>query len=670
MSLSRRIRFLHKALRRVLCYCLLLSQLTTPGVAAKQVAEDFTLNLNDVDIGVFIKTVAEITGQNFVIDPRVKGRITVITATPSSAEQIHQIFLSTLQVNGYAAVPAGDVIKIVPDALIKQVTSGFDQRAIGDELVTRIVQVQNIDVKDAVSTLRPLLPSSAHMSSHPEARMIVLAGTAATVQRMARIIARIDRGSYQDVEMIELTHLDAHQAVRTLRSLLKDQSKRGGGEHSSPNLVAFSHTNSILIGGSSDERNRVHELVKRLDVPAANTRGAQVIYLNHAVAAELQKVLKGLGDKLAAAKAETSGRGDYEILADEATNALIITAPGEIMSELQSVIAKLDVPREQVQVEGIIAEISSDKAAELGLEWQTSMPGNGFGVTSIAQVANSATSSLDAFPATLGPGISIGYFAANNLRALLKALATDSATKILSTPTVVTLDNKQAYILVGENVPIITGQFTNNSGNDTNPFQTIERRDVGIKLTVTPQINEGNNVRLAIRQEVSAVKTDSSAGFITTERTIETTVQVDDGEIIALGGLISDDVAEQKSAVPVVGSIPIVGEIFTSRRSTQSRKNLVVFLRPTILGRDGRRIALAKQRYQQMRQLQLEDNDAQRAPALLPKQRAATLPAYPPDPDKPIISLPATPSPENGASRWKGVSFEYQPESSFPFPVE
>ena len=657
-------------LRSVIAVFALLYFLIPNLVCAETKTDEFMLNLTDADIGVFIKSVSEITGDNFIIDPRVKGRVTVITATPTSAEQIYQIFLSTLQVNGYAAIPAGEVIKIVPDAVVKQVSSGFNQQAMGDELVTRIVQVENTDVKQLVGTLKPLLPPSAHMSSHPEARMIVIAGTAATIRRMARIISSIDRGSDEDVDKIELQHLDADQAVRTIESLLKGNRKRNDGDGHGINLVAFNHTNSILVGGPPGERARIREIVASIDVPPDNVRGAQVIYLNHAVATKLQKVLKGIGEKLAQTKAGPQNRGDYEVLADEATNALIITAPGEIMSELRSVIAKLDVAREQVQVEGIIAEISSDKAAELGLEWQTSTPTDGFGAVSSARIPNAATSVLGTFPDTIGPGISLGYFAAGNLRALLKALATDSATNILSTPTVVTLDNKQASILVGENIPIVTGQYTNDSGNSTNPFQTIERKDVGIKLTVTPQINEGNNVRLDIRQEVSAVKADTNSGIITTERVIETTVQVDDGEIIALGGLISDDISEQESSVPVVGDIPLLGEIFTSRRSTLSRKNLVVFLRPTILGRNGRRAKLLEQRYQQMREQQLDQNGNAQGVALMPGQQAATLPPYPPDPNKPMISLPTEQPSRNGTSRWKGVSFGSEPEPFYPMYVE
>lgn len=631
-----------------LALCLLTCSLPAAAATATAQSDDFSLNLTDADISVFIQTVAEITGRNFVIDPRVKGKVTVITSTPTNADRIYEIFLATLQVNGYVAITAGDIVKIVPDAGSTQRAADSGLTSGGDELVTRVIEVRHVSAKQLALALRPLLPPTAYLSSHPEAKMLVIADTASNVERMARIVARIDGASDQGIDIVPLKHSDAAQVVDTLNALQQENMQKTQSPNGSiAALVADSRSNSILVSGPPDERANLRLLIARLDVPADNLRGAQVIFLKHAVAADLQKILKAIGEKLLKTKSKSPQQ--FEVEGDEATNALIVTAPADLMADLQSVIDRLDVRRAQVQVEGIIAEISSDRGAELGLEWQSALPG-GDGIYAILRspVSGGTTSVLppgagssDGFPGSAGNGLSLGYFSGGDLRALLKALASDTTTKILSTPTVVTLDNKKALIHVGKNVPIVTGTYTNASGSQ-DPFQTIERRDVGIKLQVTPQINEGNTVRLEIRQEVSSVDpaTDGS-GLITNERTIETTVQVEDGEIIALGGLISDDVSEQRSAVPVLGDIPMVGNLFSSRRSTVERNNLVVFLRPTILLQDGRHTTLMEKRYRQMRELQLDGAGRGQGIALMPGERAATLPSYPPSPDQPIIDLPS-----------------------------
>ena len=649
-----------------LCRSLLLFVVLASVSPLKAEQEDFVLNLSDADISVFIKTVSEITGKNFVIDPRVQGKITVITATPASADRIYEIFLSALNVNGFVAVESGDIIKIVPDIGAMQRATGDGQGAGGDQLVTRVIEVEQVEVGQLAGILKPLLPASAYMAAHPDARVIVVADTADNVERVARIVRRIDRGSDQAVDVVPLTHIDAEQLIETIESLQQGGLKKG--RTSGANLavlVPHSHSNSILVSGLASERTELRELIARLDVPADTLRAAQVVYLKHAVAADLQKVLQGIGEKLKAPQADASR---FQIEADEGANALIMSAPADLMLEVRSLISKLDVPRSQVQVEGVIAEISTNRGAELGIEWQSALTGDGlFGILRTPIAGSSAssipggTTSTDGFPGSVGGGLSLGYFSNGDLRGLLTALASDSSTKILSTPTVVTLDNQKALIHVGQNVPIVTGSFTNDSGAD-DPFQTIERRDVGIKLEVTPQINEGNTVRMEIRQEVSSVDPGSDAtGLITNERTIETTVQVDDGQIIALGGLISDDITEQESSVPYVGEIPLVGELFTSRRSAMERRNLVVFLRPTILGRGEKQQVMMESRYRQMRRMQLGGRHQGAAVSNMPGQRAAILPAYPPAADKPVIALPesAPPEPEGQAATDDYMTQEY-----------
>jgi general secretion pathway protein D len=608
-------------------------------------ADTFALNLTDADIQAFIQSVSEITGRNFVIDPRVKGKVTVITATPTNADRIYEIFLSVLQVNGFVAIPSGDVIKVVPDAGAAQRASDNIDLQGGDELVTRVVPVENVSVKQLAASLKPLMPPTAYMSAHQEAKVLVIADSARNIERMSRIIASIDAASGHVVELVSLLHSDATQIIETLKDLDQQSAQRAqapGGRIAS--MVADTRTNSILISGPAAERRNLRELIERLDVPTETTlKGARVFYLKHAVASDLQAVLKGIGDKLIQNAAST--KQQFEVQADEATNALIVSAPTDLMTEVRSLIDQLDIPRQQVQVEGVIAEISSERGAELGVEWRTSVPGDGLGGILRTPLSGSTTSSIPpglgaggGFPGVAGSGLSLGYFSNGDLRALLKALASDTTTKILSTPTVVTLDNKKASIHVGQNVPIVTGTFTNDSGAD-DPFQTIERRDVGIKLEVTPQINEGDTVRMEIRQEVSNVDpaTDGTS-LITNERTIETTVQVDNGQIIALGGLISDDVSEQKTGIPIVSDIPLVGNLFSSRRSVLERRNLVVFLRPTIIDREAQR--LTEERYRQMRELQIQEDAEGRTIELMPGVEPASLPPYPPDPHSPVISQP------------------------------
>jgi general secretion pathway protein D len=636
---------------------------------AERIEDSFALNLTNADISVFIQTVSEITGHNFVIDPRVKGKVTVITATPTTPDRIYEIFLSTLQVNGFVAIPTGDVIKIVPDAGASQRATDTGGPMGGDQLVTRIIQVEHISVKQLVTALKPLLPPTAYMSAHPEAKMIVVADSARNIQRMVRIINRIDRASDQDVDIIRLEHADAEELIGTIDRLDSESAQRrqtAGARLAT--MVADTRSNSVVLSGPPRERSRLRALIARLDIPTDDQRGARVLYLKHAVATDLQKVLKGIGERLL----KTSGKSQqpFEVLADDATNAIILSSPPGLMSEMLNVIERLDIPRSQVQVEAIIAEIASGRGAELGLEWQTSVPTDGVYGVFRSDFVGSGSSSLPAgtsasngFPESAGLGLSLGYFSGGDLRVLLKALASDSTTKILSTPTIVTLDNKQALIHVGKNVPIVTGTFTNTSGSE-DPFQTIERRDVGIKLRVTPQINEGNTVRLEIRQEVSNVDPSRDGNdLITNERTIETTVQIDDGEIIALGGLISDDVSEQKAGVPYLSDVPVFGELFTSRRSTLDRRNLVVFLRPTILDRNGRRTAMVEQRYQQMRNLQMNGSGKGQGIAHMPGESAATLPPYPPSPDTPMIALPGSDDDDNGTDSTDD-EYEYR---EYPF---
>ncbi len=567
--------------------------------------QGITLNLNDADIRAFIATVSEVTGKNFIIDPRVKGRVTIVFATPTSPDNVYEIFLSVLRVHGFAAIPSGDAIKIVPDTDAKQEgipTVLSEQPSSGDTLMTRVVQVNHADATQLSTILRPLLPQKAHIAAHSGSNTLVITDTATNVNRIVDIIHRIDQANNYGISIIKLKHARAETLVHTLKDLAKNTPAASKDPGQMQSITADERTNSLILYGDPSWRTNVRDTIAQLDRPIENEGNTTVIYLKYAKAKPLAEVLRGVGDKMLKSKQGNSNLPGtapmFDIQADESTNALVLTAPPNLTASLQSVINKLDIRREQVHIEAIIVELRDDKTVELGVSWQTSMSDrNAFAAS---QPSGSLSSS---FPGVIGSGLSLGYIADGSIRGILKALVSDGDTNILSTPSLVTLDNEEASIHVGQNVPFVTGQYTNNDSNaGANPFQTIERHDVGIKLNVTPHINEGRTVELKIDQEVSSVDKDSTIeGLTTNKRTINTTVLVDDGEIIVLGGLIDNALSETASKVPLLGDIPVLGNLFRSRSTEYEKKNLMVFLRPRILRNENANRQLADDEYMRIR---------------------------------------------------------------------
>lgn len=570
-------------------------------------AQGITLNLKDADINALIDTVSKNTGKNFIVDPKVKGKVTVISARPMDREELYQVFLSILQVHGFTAVPSGKVTKIVPDANAKQdriPTVSGEHPGIGDELVTRVVQVDNVASNQLVPILRPLIPQHGHLAAYARTNVLIITDRAANINRLVKIIRRIDRAGNEDIEIIPLQHASAGEVVRILASL-QQKTGKAALQAGQPTFVADDRTNSILMTADRSTRLRLRTIITHLDTPIESGGNTQVVYLKYAKAKELVSVLTGISDNL-----KKDGKGSkpsalgekVNIQADESTNALVITAAPGIMRSLQAVIRQLDVRRAQVLVEAIIAEVTTTKAAELGVQWRSS---DGFGTT----FPGSTSGSIDGFPGSpvsLGVGLSLGYFRGNDIRMLLRALATDNNTNVLSTPTLVTLDNEEAEIVVGENVPFVTGQFTNNTTSPDNPFQTIERHDVGIVLKVKPQINEGNAVKLDIEQEVSSVKSGAGSELITNKRSIRTSVLVDDNHMIVLGGLIKDDLEENTQKVPLLGDIPLLGALFRNKRTDAVKTNLMVFIRPQIIRDAHDSVAKTHDKYNFLRALQLD----------------------------------------------------------------
>ncbi len=596
--------------------------------------ETFTLNLKDADIDALISTVAKKTGKNFVIDPRVKAKVTVISNKEMNANELYSVFLSVLQVHGYSVVPAGDIIKILPDVNAKQgaVPTVSGSRRLGDELVTQVIPIRNVAASQLVPILRPLVPQQGHLAAYAGSNIIVLTDRASNIKRLSGIINRIDRPDNDEIEFIKLQHASATEVVRILNSM---QQKKGsqGGNPDSPKLASDDRTNSVLVSGSKAARARMRALIASLDTPLEQGGNTKVIYLKYAKAREMADILKGVneGQKKASqasgtntAATPSAASKEIDIQADEETNALVITAAPDAMKNIESVIRQLDIRRAQVHVEAIIAELTDNAAREIGFSYVSGNENNsssdtgsinplgtvGLGNgTTVLNSIGAAVASGDA-PTSIPDGVTVGFgnrdSSGNVFGGILRVIASDTANNILSTPSIVTLDNEEAEIIVGQNVPFVTGSFSTSGNGSDNPFQTIERQDVGIKLKIKPQINEGNTIQLEIEQEVSDAFTDATTQqLITNKRNINTNVLVEDGQLLVLGGLIDTQEGKTISKVPLLGDIPLLGRLFQYRSKTKNRRNLMVFLHPTIIKDRAVADAKSQEKYTYMRAQQI-----------------------------------------------------------------
>ena len=552
-------------------------------------AADITLNLKNADLQSFIETVAEITGKNFIVDPRVKAKVTVISARPMDQDEIYDVFLSVLQVHGFATVQVGNIVKILPDVNAKQGAGNVATSTVkGDELVTRVIEVENVPAAQLVPILRPLVPQQGHLAAYPESNMLVISDRGANIARIEKIIKKIDQPDSQEIEVIHLEHASATEVVQILNSLRQagGQATQGPG---APTLAADERTNSILISGDNAAKVRVRGLIAHLDTPIEGTGNTQVIYLHYAVAEEIAPILQGVSDfefEQEDGGNANAGREEINIQADSTNNALIITAPPAQFASLRKVISKLDLRRAQVLVETVIAEVSTDLSKTLGAEGFIVPTGDDDGIAA-ASINTGNILNVIQDPFSVAAGLSLG---AADLTGdtqwgfLIQALEGDASTNILSTPTLVTLDNEEAEIVVAQNVPFVTGEYTNEGNNTVNPFQTIERQDVGITLRITPQINEGDSVRLQIEQEASTISDSAIASdIITNDRRIATSVMVDNDDILVLGGLTLDQYRDSVTKTPLLGDIPIVGNLFKSTSTSKSKQNLMIFIHPVIL---------------------------------------------------------------------------------------
>jgi general secretion pathway protein D len=621
-------------------------------ISAQAADASITFNLKDADLETVIATVAEVTGKNFIIDPRVKGKVTVISSKPMSADEVYQTFLSLLEVHSFAAVPMGNVIKIVPAVNAKQIGGSemLKKNARGDEIVTRVIDVKNVSAAQLVPILRPLVPQEGHMAAYAPTNVLIVSDSAANVDRLLSIIDRIDIASASDLEVISLQYASATEVVRILESL-RQQGKRADPNQAAGGavLVADERTNSILISGDKTERLNIRAIITHLDTPLETTGNTIVIYLKYAKAKDLVPVLTGLSESFQkekqgagkAAAAAPQNRSPITIQADESTNALVITAPQDLQRSMKSVIQQLDIRRAQVMVEAVIAEVQASRMAELGIQWlfDGTPGGNGpvggtnFGSSNIISVGTALQAGT---PPPISPGVFLGLGRFNssniNFAALVNALEGDGDTNVLSKPNIVTLDNEEAEIVVGQNVPFLTGSYTSTgTGTSTpsNPFTTIQRENVGITLKVKPQINEGDAVKLDIEQKVDSIaaSTAGAADLITNTRSIKTSVMVDDGGSVVLGGLIKDDLRETEQRVPILGEIPFLGALFRYKKTEKEKTNLMVFLHPVIMRDAAITTRMTASKYDYIRTEQLSQRKA--GVSFMNDKVAPVLPTFP-----------------------------------------
>ncbi|MDR2307278.1 MAG: type II secretion system secretin GspD [Paucimonas sp.] len=587
----------------------------------------YEVNFVDTDLGEFIDSVSRITGTTFIVDPRVTGKVTVRTVDRHDADAIYDIFLAQLRAQGFATVdlPNGSV-KIVPDQAARlepvPVERAGKPSAASDGVATRVFNVRNAASEQMLNILKPLVdPRVGVITPYPAANLLVVTDWRSNLERIDSLLRQLDQVSDEPLQVIPLKHASATDSAGLINRLL---AREQGAD--SAQVVADPRSNALLVRGSADSRERVRVLLAQLDRPGDSLRSSntQVMYLRHASAAEVVKVLRGLSQGGAVPSEGRAGEGKDQPLQpasdsgirleyEEGTNAVVMVGPDSELAAYRSIVEQLDIRRAQVVVEAIIAEVSDSSAQELGVQWLfadekfgagiVNFGGNGANIGSIAGAAGSGdTEKLGKLlSATTGATVGLGHIGGGfNFAMLVNALKGKSGFNLLSTPTLLTLDNAEASILVGQEVPFVTGSITQNNAN---PYQTIERKEVGVKLRIKPQVNIDNSVRLDIVQEVSSIAESRTASdVITNKREIRTKVMVEDNGLVILGGLISDQLNTSNQRVPLLGDIPGLGRLFRSDATKSSKQNLMVFIRPRIL-RDGQSLAdLSQQKYRSLQQ--------------------------------------------------------------------
>ena len=612
-------------------------------------AANYSPNFKNTEITEFVNIVGKNLQKTMIVDPNVRGKVNVRSYDLLTEQQYYQFFLNVLEVYGFAAVEMdNNIIKIIrnKDAKTSSIPVVGDKNpGIGDEMVTRVVEVKNVTVRELVPLLRQLSDQagSGNVVNYDPANVIMLTGTAAVVNRLIKIIERVDRAGDQDVQIIPLKYASAAEMVRIIEAMNKSTQGKSAGtpQFLIPKIVADERTNSVIVSGEVQARERVATLVARLDSELQTNGNTRVYYLKYSKAEDLVKVLQGVSESIAAetqtgkTSNSSSKKRKISIEAHSDTNSVVITAQPDMLRSLEAVIHKLDIRRAQVLVEAIIVEVFESDGMSLGVQWYSE--NGGFtqfnnGPASIGQVAAAAISAegeegntvttidgngnpiTTTNPDTRGDYTLLAQVLGNvsgmmfgvmkdDWGAIVQAVSSDTNSNILSTPSVTTLDNEEAYFIVGQEIPILTGSTA--SGNNNNPFQTVDRQEVGVKLRVTPQVNEGSGVQLTIEQEVSSVSGTTGVDISINKREIKTTVLADSGATVILGGLIDEDVQESEQKVPLLGDIPIIGHLFKSTGNSVRKRNLMVFLRPTIIRDASLMDEITKTKYNYIRATEL-----------------------------------------------------------------
>ena len=563
-----------------------------------------TINMRDADLRAFISDISSLTGKTFIIDPRINAKITIISQEDLSIDEAYEVFLSVLAVNGYTAIEQDNATKIVPEISGRQAVNSFlRSNTPTDNYVTDIVRPNSASVTSLISVLRPILSPQGHLAVYEPNNSLIIADRAGNVKKIKAIVNELDKMPGEKYELIQLSYSSSKEVSKIIDKLFNDNS--GGMNPNQFTSYSIDRTNSILLVGDLPIVERMKNLVQSLDTEQTGSSTLKVKYLKYADAKSLEKILKNLSENFST-QGGVNTKIPTSIEAHEGTNSLVISADPDVMSAMENVISSLDIKRAQVLVEAIIVEISDSLARELGVQILFSGDGSNTPVVSqrfgnpnpdltaiVGGEVYDTTSGLSSLPATAQSLLTLDGFAAGvgkytkdekSFAAILNVLRKDSDSNVLSTPSILTMDNEESSIIVGQEIPITTGESLGT--DNTNPFRTVSREEVGIKLLVKPQINEGNSIRLDIEQEVSSVfgpLTIGASEIATNKREIKTAVMVEDSEIIVLGGLISDDVQEFERKVPLLGDIPLLGRLFKSTTSSRSKKNLVVFLKPTIV---------------------------------------------------------------------------------------
>lgn len=584
----------------ILSFLLMLSQATWSE------EQTWKVNLKDADIRAFVTQVSDITGYSFVIDPRVKGKVTVISNAPMGRDAVYEMFLSVLQVHGFSAIPSEGVIKIVQQNEAKQNATNLRllSRVPAEQLVTRVIQVKNANALELVPILRPMVAKYGHLAGVAAANALIISDHISNIKRISGIIDELDSPSQYGLEVIQLDEAWVGDMVKLLEELAPAELGKLGAKTSAKkfSVVADERSNRLIVKGDENFREKIKKLIEKLDQPAATSGTTKVVRLKHADAKEMAELLKGImGDISSESKdqgAKKNSGSSASVYADEGINALVIRAEPSVLQETEEIIRQLDIRRAQVLIEAAIVEIGDENTKGLGVQWALydaggAVPG---AITNFGEVGLSAASVLSAIanddPSAVSGvaegGVTLGVGQQNGSTswgALIQALDSNTDANLLSTPKIITMDNQESSIIVGQNIPIKTGESTTAGDGTSNPFTTITREDIGVKLVVTPSISEGDLVRLEITQEISSIadSVDVASDIVTQKREIKTNVLADDGETIVLGGLITEDYRVKVSKVPFLGDIPWLGALFRSTENKREKRNLLIFLRPVIL---------------------------------------------------------------------------------------